>query len=266
MSCFAESSPLSSHISSLDEAQSFLSVYQNASNEVARSSKKYQLEVLDYCTEWDAVVTTRIDKEMADIKKLRETYNHYHDKVDVLRKKVNAQEAKGKSANEVVADKVKRNEQKLDEASSEFEAAAGPLCILYEEVIQQGWRDFYPLVQATIKWESDRSQSEARVFQLLQPGALEAAFHRETGIPMKPASVSNNLASPKVHKKKNAQHQPTSPKKKPASQQTGSQKMKPAPLSPNKSALKFESGEDVHSNQFDSSAAYEPAQRKVDSV
>jgi hypothetical protein len=254
MSTFAEASPIESHIGSLDEALSFLSIYQNASNQVARSSQKYQQEVIDYCIEWEAVVTTRIDKEMADVKKLRETYNHYQGKVDGIRKKVNVQEAKGKSVNDGVADKLKRNEQKLDEASSEFEAAAGPLCFLLEEVVYQGWKDLYPLVQATMKWEADRSQNEARVFQQLQPGTLEAAFPTGIGA-SKSASIKKKPTPPGSPIRKSIP-QPTPPKRKPT----------PPPAKTLTPTTQKNEDEDDDSMCSVSSTSTEPPERKVDAV
>jgi hypothetical protein len=208
MTAFAEASPIASRIASPDQAKSVLSVYQSASNEVEQANLKYQSEVLDYCVEWEAVVSARVDKEMAVSKKLRETYNHYLGKVDGLRKKVNSQESKGKGVGESVSEKVQRNEQKLVEASTEFEAAAGPLCTLLEEVVQQGWRDLYPLIQAVIKWEVDRSQTEARTFLLLQPGALEAVFNHATGVE-KAGAPKDSVNEPKSPKGKKQGVNPT---------------------------------------------------------
>lgn len=249
MASFAENSPIESHIGSLDHAQSFLSVYQNASNQVGRSSQKYQQEVIDYCVEWEAVVTTRIDRELAATTKLRETYNHYQGKVDGMRKKVNAQEAKGKGVNESIAEKLQRNDQKLDEASSDFEAAAGPLCLLLEEVVHQGWKDLYPLIEATMKWEADRSQKEARAFQLLQPGALEAAFCQETGsVKLAPTMVS--------------------PKKKPVQAAVSPIRKKPLPIqaSTKKQLPMLAKKQQDDDDSSISSSSFDPPERKVESV
>ena len=169
MASFADLSPIESQISSLDHAHSFLSVYQNASNDMGRSSQKYQQEVVGYCVEWEEVVSTRIDKEMAATTGFRETYNHYQVKVDAMRKKVNIQEAKGEGINENVAEKLTRNEQKLDEASAKYETAAGPLCVLLEEVVHQGWKDLFPMVLTTMQWEADRSQFNFCSLALYKP-------------------------------------------------------------------------------------------------
>jgi hypothetical protein len=181
---------------------------------MGRSSQKYQQEVLGYCVEWEAVVSTRIDKEMAATTGFRETYNHYQGKVDAMRKKVNVQEAKGKDINESVAEKLARNEQKLDEASAEYETAAGPLCVLLEEVVHQGWKDLFPMVLTTMQWEADRSQREARTFQLLQPGALQASFEKVAGT-VKSSSAAKTCSSKK---------------KKPVSGHGSTKKLAPAPV------------------------------------
>jgi hypothetical protein len=179
---FAEGSPLESHIGNLDDTRSFLSVFYNTSNVTAKYSIKYRHDIIDYCVEWEVIVSTRVDKEADDTKKLREMFNHYHDKVDALRKKVNVQEIKGKSANNSLVEKLQRNEEKLDEASELYESSALPLCVLIEEVVQYGYKDLYPLILATMKFEMEHSQHEARTFHLFQNEEFEKEFREEMGI------------------------------------------------------------------------------------
>lgn len=200
MAQFAQSTPLSDRVASLDQPQSLMTVYQAASKDVGAASSLFQNEILDYCIEWESVVSTRVDKEMIATNKLREHYNHYQTKVEGMRKKVNGQEAKGKDIAETVTEKLQRNEQKLVEASADFEGAAAPLCVLIEEVVQEGWKDLYPLIQAAMKWEVDRSQKEARTFQRLQPGELETAFFKVTGQPFQ--SGTGATSAKKVPPKK----------------------------------------------------------------
>jgi len=169
LSQFAEGSPEAHQISDLEEQDSFLSVYQQVSSHVHKKfSDKFERDVLDYCVEWELVVTTRVDAELATVKVMRDNYNHYQAKVDGLRRKVNGQESKGKSVKEDLAEKLKRNEDKLDEASGEFEAAATPLCCLIEEVVDCAWKDLVPLLQNLVLWEADRSHKEAKLFQQLR--------------------------------------------------------------------------------------------------
>lgn len=130
---------------------------------------------MEYCEEWETVISTRVDQETDAVKKLRSSYNHYQSKVDALRKKVNAQEAKGQPVNETITEKLQRNEEKLDEASNAFESAAAPLCALIEEVVDQAWKDVFPMVQSAMQWELQRSRSEAETFGLWEPRDLEDA-------------------------------------------------------------------------------------------
>ena len=170
---FADGTPMKDAVNKVDDQLSFISVFHNTSNVSAKNSFKYKNDVMAYCIEWESVVSTRVDKDVLDIKKLREMFNHYQDKVDSLRKKVNGQETKGKSINAALSEKLQRNEEKLDEASGLYEASARPLCVLIEEVVQYGYKDLYPFIVAIMKFEMERSQNESRALHLFQCEAFE---------------------------------------------------------------------------------------------
>ena len=180
---------------SIENNSSFLSVYCNASNQADRSSLKYKNDILDYCIEWESVISSRIDKGIETTKTLREAYNHYLNKVETLRKKVNGQETKGKSVNDSLAEKLQRNVEKLDEACSMFEAAARKLCVLIEEVVHYGWKDLYPLIQATMKFEIYQSQQAARIFQMFPCDALDMDSSKESGKSRRPVQKQNSKTS-----------------------------------------------------------------------
>ena len=173
---FADGTPMKDAVNKVDDQLSFISVFHNTSNVSAKNSFKYKNDVLAYCIEWESVVSTRVDKDVLDIKKLREMFNHYQDKVDSLRKKVNGQETKGKSINATLSEKLQRNEEKLDEASGLYEASARPLCVLIEEVVQYGYKDLFPFIVAIMKFEMERSQNESRALHLFQCEAFENEF------------------------------------------------------------------------------------------
>jgi hypothetical protein len=264
ISSFAEGSPIESAVGNRDDDLSFLSVCYNASNHAARLNLKYRNEVIEYCIEWEAVVTSRIDKEVENTKKLREMYNHYLDKVDALRKKVNVQETKGKGVNDTLAEKLQRNEEKLDEASNLFEAAARPLCVLIEEVVLCAWKDLYPMIQATMKFEMERSQQESRTFHLFQCDALESTFCSETGKPHGPALTPGNKSPLSINVKKAAK--PNSGKG--ASSSNMAKRKKPAAVS--EVASKNVSSKGNNNDDASNSSSTEPdersSERKVDAV
>ena len=198
---FADGTPMKDKVNKVEDQLSFISVFHNTSNVSAKNSFKYKNEVLAYCIEWETVISTRVDKDVLDVKKLREMFNHYQDKVDALRKKVNVQEIKGKSVNATISEKLQRNEEKLDEASGLYESFARPLCVLIEEVVQYGYKDLYPFIVAIMKFEMERSQNESRALHLFQCEAFESAFG-----PKSSGSATNNpLRSPSSSNTKNKQ-------------------------------------------------------------
>jgi hypothetical protein len=259
MSDFAKGSPIENLVGSIDKNNSFLSVYCNASNQADQSSQKYKNDILEYCVEWECVITSRIDKDVDTTKKLRESYNHYLNKVDVLRKKVNGQEIKGKSVNDSLAEKLQRNVEKLDEACSAFESAARKLCVLIEEVVHYGWKDLYPLILAIMNFEIHRSQNEARTFHEFQCDSLEGAFCEQTGTARRPVLAHKSNSSsfdskratrPKVNK----------------SPSTGHQKLKGAQAA-TKEILRGENQDNIDASDSSSSESDERSNaRKVDTV
>jgi hypothetical protein len=168
---FAHGSPIETAVCNTANNNSFLSVYVKASADV--DSEQYDRKVLAYLSEWENVVTGRVDRESKEVEKLRKTYMHYQTKVDCIRKKVNAAEDSGKETNEATAEKLQRNKEKLDAASQEFEDAARPLCVLIEEVVRQGWKDVLPLIKSMMSWETARSKNEASVFSEWKSSQLD---------------------------------------------------------------------------------------------
>jgi hypothetical protein len=133
--------------------ESFATVAQAASKGAQVNAAKYKEKVLDYCLEWVRVVTTRVDKEMKDTKALHDKLNHYQNKVELLRNKVNTLEGKSKPVPKNLTEKLARNEKKLDQAWRAHEKCASKLCHLLDEVTKRGWKDLYPLVKASMNWE-----------------------------------------------------------------------------------------------------------------
>jgi len=202
---FALKSPVHSQVSDREQSQSYLAIYNQVSHQVHKFSDKFERDVLEYCVEWEHVVTTRVDRELAKITTLRENYNHYQAKVDGLRRNVNKQESKGKTIKDDQVEKLKRNEDKLDEASAEYEAAATPLCCLIEEVVHAAWKDLVPLLQTVMTWEADRSHKEAKLFQQLRGLELLGGIatsssdnhHKHKSKPSSTSKSSARQSSPK---------------------------------------------------------------------
>jgi hypothetical protein len=202
MAAVAETSPVAEQVigdPEQERSKAVVPVYKAASVQAVRDQKRFHHEVIDYIAEWERIVTTRVDAELKEAKKLRETFNHYQTKVDGLRKKVNDLEAKEKKPSPAQTEKLERNEKKLDDASKEYEAYAGRLCILLEEVTACAWKDLIPLLQALMKWEAGRAAHEAEVF---------AELKKETAVRLSEAAEKHKKWRPKSVR----EQQPGSPR------------------------------------------------------
>jgi hypothetical protein len=177
LSKLAEGSPLHQQVRSLDN-ESFYAVYMDVSEQVNIYATNFESQALEYLIEWEHVATTRVDRGKAEVEQLRKTFLHYTQKVDKLRNQINKEEAKGKVIKDDKLEKLKRNEDKLEEASEEFEAAAAPLCYLIEEIVVHAYKDLYPLLRLLMKWDTDRSTVEKQIFGEFKTTELEEAFQQ----------------------------------------------------------------------------------------
>jgi exonuclease VII small subunit len=156
-------SPIYRCIGDTTNEGSMASLQIRMSTETKHSGDRFQKNVIDYAAEWESVVNTQIDAGLVEVKKLRETLNHYESKVEGLRKKTNSLESKGKTTPDRKMERLNRNEAKLEEAAKAYEDKALKQCALMEEATAQGWRDLHPLVQRLVKWETERCDRESGV-------------------------------------------------------------------------------------------------------
>lgn len=121
----------------------------------------YEDKVVDYCIEWERIITSRVDAELKETNKMHFKLNHYTSKVLGLRKKVNSHNNRGnETPDKKLSEKLKRNEVKLQDAWKAHERSASKLCDLIEEVTARGWKDLYPLVTASMQLEVERASGE----------------------------------------------------------------------------------------------------------
>lgn len=159
--------PIYEHIGSTaieENHKSASIVVQEASKEMQKFAATYQDMVVDYCVEWEQIVTERVDEGLKETAKLHETLNHYQNKIEGLRAKVLSKESTTKGSPQGLTDKLARNEKKLEVAWKEHERSASTLCNLIEQVTMRGWKDLYPLVVNVIGWEIERASGEYDAF------------------------------------------------------------------------------------------------------
>ena len=149
------------------EGDSFMASVQASSNAALAMASDYQDKIVDYCIEWERVVTSRGDEGIKETKKLHERLMHYDNKVEDLRRKVNDKEDSGKAVSVKLKEKLGRNELKLKSAWSAHESSASMLCNLLEQVTQEGWKDLAPLVLKCIRWEAERASEICDTFATL---------------------------------------------------------------------------------------------------
>jgi septation ring formation regulator EzrA len=177
VSILSQESPLYDSVGKMDDFnESHASVLGLVSKQAKLSTKRYEETVIDYIAEWEAVVTKRVDAELAETGILSKSLDHYEAKVKSLREKVNALDDKiGKTSSSAskLVEKLKRNEEKLETAFNEHERSASKLCDLMEEVTARGYKDLYPLIMAICLFESERSRDEAKIFAKKLPAMME---------------------------------------------------------------------------------------------
>jgi hypothetical protein len=135
---------------------SLYGLYSFGAAQAVANDYEYQIHIVEYATEWERIVTERVDDGLKNVRKLEADRRHYERKVDALRKKYNAVQSKGKPCPESQIQKLQRNEDKLREAFTVHEREAGKLCALIEAVTHSGYMDLYPLVKNYMKWEVNR--------------------------------------------------------------------------------------------------------------
>jgi len=127
-------------------------------------------KVIDFVSEWDAIITDKVEGEMEEVNALHKRFTHYYNKVDQLRSKEKSIEDKphpdGSSAMpnhcfhkgvispHKLQEKLIRNEAKLDQAWKKHEARATHLCNLLEEVVGHEWELLHHLVRLVMKFET----------------------------------------------------------------------------------------------------------------
>jgi len=118
-----------------------------------------------YINEWDDVMSSTVDKEIKEVRLLERKREHYVEKVDDLREKVNKIEHKGKqSASKRQTDKLERNEKKLANFDSKYHGRANGASVLLQEATKRGWVDLYPVIKNVMKFEINRLGRESACY------------------------------------------------------------------------------------------------------
>ena len=117
----------------------------------------YDNRIIGYIDEWESVVTSQLDDEVAQVRALQQKRDHYIGKVDKIRTRINKIEDRGaRDAPSALNEKLERNEDKLEKADEAYEDLANDMVVVLDESIRRGWVDLYPLLKNAIKFEVNR--------------------------------------------------------------------------------------------------------------
>eukprot|EP00571_Detonula_confervacea_P010031 CAMPEP_0172304250 /NCGR_PEP_ID=MMETSP1058-20130122/5674_1 /TAXON_ID=83371 /ORGANISM="Detonula confervacea, Strain CCMP 353" /LENGTH=637 /DNA_ID=CAMNT_0013015393 /DNA_START=79 /DNA_END=1992 /DNA_ORIENTATION=- len=112
-------------------------------------------QLVEYVVNWDHIVTKRVETKYGEYAKQRTSLNHYAKKVDSLLAEEGKLREKQKQMKPKQIEKLERNQDKLTEARETHDSAGESLLMLMDEVILRSWRDAFPLLKKSIRFEGD---------------------------------------------------------------------------------------------------------------
>ncbi|KAL9186271.1 hypothetical protein ACHAXT_005509 [Thalassiosira profunda] len=151
-----------------DVEESFKSMFNVASDVNAVYAARYKEWIIRYLEEWESIVTTRVEGKLLQLRKVRDTYVHYSDKVHGLHGQLDKRKAKGSPPKPRLEDKLERNRLKLSGAEEAHHDLARSLISLIEDVTEHYWKDMIPLLHMTIQFSINHSSDLAAVMARLE--------------------------------------------------------------------------------------------------
>jgi hypothetical protein len=139
--------------------ESFEGVHQSAYNMSKKYHEQYGQYLIGYVENWEKVVSQRIHGLLIHYRELEESVMHYNKKVGGLLEKVD----RSKSVRHKLAEKLDRNEIKEMGAVEARDTVGEHLYLYIEEVIERAWRDVFPLVLRSCRFEADFNAAQASI-------------------------------------------------------------------------------------------------------
>jgi hypothetical protein len=133
------------------DTDSFAGVHLLTYNLAKRHHDQYGNYLISYVEDWERVVSQRIHGLLIHYRELQENALHYNKKVGGLLHKVD----KSKSVRHKLAEKLDRNEIKEMGAVEARDTVGEHLYLYIEEVMERAWRDVFPLLLRSCRFEAD---------------------------------------------------------------------------------------------------------------
>ncbi|CAB9518636.1 expressed unknown protein [Seminavis robusta] len=138
--------------------------YCSMSRQMSALNTQYADYIDEYCieyiNEWEIVVNTRIQAGISKSEELKKDWLHYDKKVQQLLDSEAKINDRGKELDDKAKDKLKRNQEKLDIAKTEYDKYATGVCNLIDSALDCAWMDMTPIVYRLANMELDRMGGE----------------------------------------------------------------------------------------------------------
>lgn len=163
------------------------------------SENKYDSTVIDYAIDWEKTLTSKFESELKELDEARRTLEHYLKKMGTLTSSKEKVEAKDKQLSPKQADKLQRNQEKLEQAEHEYQKHMFNLGLLSDDLVKTSWTYLYPLLVKLLEFDPAHAEEKAIVLaechDVLKNLNSVAASH---GLPLGSSSTSTIPTTPKT--------------------------------------------------------------------
>ena len=136
--------------------------------EASRSSEDiFEEKVIDYAVEWKKLVSLAFMSEHGEVIAAKKDFEHYKKKVETLRSNLASSRAHHKEITPLSSEKFDRNEEKLEDAEKSYKKHKRHLIYLVDELIENAWKDLYPLLMRIFQFHVNDAQDRAIILSEL---------------------------------------------------------------------------------------------------
>jgi len=158
-----ESSCAQDEEKSAEECGSYGNVAADVATNTEKYIEKYNETIMEYLADWEKTVTSRITAGNGKVDEARREFLHYEQKVKDLRA---SHEKATKAGKTIKADNVKkldRNVEKYESAKDTHDKLNAALCSMIKEMVEESWRDLYPLLINIFRLDLSKAMDEVMV-------------------------------------------------------------------------------------------------------
>ena len=138
--------------SSTATESSYFDVHKNAYKETNSKLEEHK-DLVAYVSDWQHIVSTRVQSKYNEYSKNRKELNHYAKKVDSLLAEEERLKERGRPMKPKQEEKLGRNKDKLSGAREIHDSSGESLSMLMDEVTLNAWKDAFPLLKRSSLFE-----------------------------------------------------------------------------------------------------------------